>query len=947
MKTNLQLTIITIILLTTVSSPTLLSSLAQNPPTPTNNSPLQYEWPQLQGDPSFTRFSTGPAPNAPDIMWKTNITGIQSYLSAFNGKIYATTKTSVIAIDAKTGDILWESPIPNPGPWPAVYKIDDTHMIVGNTCINPENGRPIWNSENFSATATPLFTNNVYSPQEKMFYIKAASYIQAWNLSNPDQPPTLTWQTYVSGSGIVGSGIQYGDGKLFPGSFESHQIALDAKTGTVLWDTNTKGPMLFSGSYADGKFFRGGTHDNTLYAFDAATGAILWTFNPGSENGYFCSGTAVAYGMVYALNKDGHLYAVDAQTGQLIWKYKGPGTLMFPGNPTVADGKVYATTGQAASYGEEYGASEFACLDAYSGQPLWKLPIEAFAPRESVAIAYGNLYLIPANVTEAVDTISGAEYSTVNQVWAIGTTAWPMWRHDAAHSATGQSGPTNLILRWKFTTGGSVVSSPSIANNIAYFGSMDKNLYAVNAQHGNLIWKFQTQAPILSSPAVVDDKVYTGTDDGNIYCLNAYNGSLIWKTYAGGTAPANFAAAVILRSSPTVVNNKVYVGALDSNLYCFDAATGDTVWKYQTNGYITSSPAVSDDAVYITSQEPTSGVLYKLNAQNGNLIWKKTLPYNIGFMGGTDLHSSPAVADNKVFAATNAGTYYAVDTATGNTLWTYNNSASEEFILCSPIYNNGKVFLIDKFSIVCVNATNGNTIWKTFLGDELYVSPSLAEDKLYVVTDQRHIFVLNATNGDKLSTFTTESNSWSAPTIYEGRVYAGNNDWNVYCLADYPALTSTILLSLTNSTAVAGEVTTGSGKLTPAIANATITLTFIKPDGSASSTQVLTAQKGEFTFTLTPNEIGNWAIMAQWRSDKSYYTSATSPTLVLTVNPPIAPTTSPSESPSPTISSTTPTPFEEQQVAGIPMIYLYTALIAFLIVIITAAAYTYRKRIHH
>ncbi len=944
MKTNLQFTVVAIILLVTGSSAALLSSLGQTATSQNSNCLLQYEWPQLQGDSSFARFSPGPAPDAPDIMWKTNITGIQSYLSAFNGKIYATTQTGVFAIDGKTGDILWESHIHNPGPWPAVYKIDNTHMVIGNNCIDPENGRHIWRSENFSATASPLFTNNVYSPEEKMFYIKAASYIQAWNFSNPEQPPTLVWETYVSGSGLVGSGIQYGDGKVFPGSFESHQVALDAKTGAILWDTNTKGPMLFSGSYYDGKFFRGGTHDNTLYAFDANTGEILWAFNPDSDNGYFCSGTAVAYDMVYALNKDGHLYAVDAQTGELVWKYKGPGTLMFPGCPTVADGKVYATTGQSASYGEEYGASEFACLDAYSGQILWKLPIEAFAPRESVAIAYGNLYLIPANVTEAVDTISGAEYSTVNQVWAIGTTAWPMWRHDAAHSATGQSGPTNLVLRWKFTTSGSVVSSPSIANGIAYFGSMDKNIYAVNAQHGNLIWKFQTQAPILSSPAVVNGKVYTGTDDGNIYCINAYNGSLIWKTYAGGIVPANFAAAVILRSSPTVVNNKVYVGALDSNIYCFNADNGDTVWKYQTKGYITSSPAVVDDAVYITSQEPIAGTLYKLNAQNGNLIWKKNIPYNIGFMGGTDLHSSPTVAEGKVFVGTNAGTYYSIDTATGNTFWTYNNTESEEFILCSPIYNNGKVFLVDKFSMVCVNATNGNRIWKTFLGDELYVSPSLAEDKLYVVTDQRHIFVINATNGEKLSAFTTGSNSWSAPTIYQGRVYAGNNDWNVYCLADYAALTSNIVLKLTNSTVVSGSVATGFGKLIPSIANATITLTFIKPDGSASSTQVITAQKGEFTFTLTPNEVGNWAIIAQWRSNRSFYTSATSPALMLIVNPAATPT--PTTTPSPTAPSTTPTPFEEQQVGGIPIIYLYATFIAFLIVVIIMAAYIYRKT-HH
>jgi len=53
---------------------------------------LQYEWPQLQGDSSFSRFSAGPAPETSDFLWKTNITGIQSYVSAFCGKVFVTTK---------------------------------------------------------------------------------------------------------------------------------------------------------------------------------------------------------------------------------------------------------------------------------------------------------------------------------------------------------------------------------------------------------------------------------------------------------------------------------------------------------------------------------------------------------------------------------------------------------------------------------------------------------------------------------------------------------------------------------------------------------------------------------------------------------------------------------------------------------------------------------------
>jgi outer membrane protein assembly factor BamB len=879
---------------------------------------LQYEWPQFQGDSSFTRFSEGPAPEAPDILWKTNITGIQSYVAAFNGKVFVTTKTAVFALDRETGSILWNTTVPAPGPWPAVYKIDEAHLVIGNSSLDVETGRILWTSDSFSATPRPLFAANVYSPEEKMFYTKVNSHVQAWDFSDPSIPPKLAWDTYVSGSGLVGSGVQYGDGKVFPGSFEPHQMALDAKTGEVLWDTETKSAMLFSGSYYQGRFIRGGSHDNTMYCFNATTGEILWTFNPNTKDGYFCVGSATAYGMVYELNRDGYLYALDVNTGDVVWKYKGPGPLMFPGNPTVADGKVYATTGQTASYTGEQSESEFACFDAYTGHVIWKLPIEAFAPRESVAVAYGNLYLIPGDVTTAVDTTSGEEYATMNQVWAIGASSWPMWRHDPAHSAVAQYGPANLTLRWKFTTDGAVVSSPSVADGIAYFGSQDKNIYAVNAQNGRFIWKFATQGRIESSPAVVKGKVYTGADDGYVYCLNAYSGSLIWKTFAGGDIPASFGAGVILRSSPTVVGDRVYVGSLDTNLYCLDADKGNVQWAYKTEGYITSSPAVADGAVYVISQEPASGALYKLDANTGGFIWKTELPYQLVFTGGTDIHASPTVADGMVFASSNAMEYYGIDAATGDIEWTYRDPTAQEFIVCSTIYKDGKLFLIDKFSIVCVNAETGHSIWETYLGDELYVSPSYADGKLYVVTDQRSIHVLNATNGEKLSRFETDSNSWSSPTLYERKLYVGNNDWNVYCLSEYPALNSRIAIELATPKIVLGESATGFGNLVPGIANAPILVSFVRPNGTVIDVRVATFEKGAFNFTYKPDVAGNWTVVAQWQSDKGYYTSSYSELTLMEV---------------------TGVPENE-----LPAEYIYAAVIVLVVVIVVLLGYAYVKR---
>ncbi len=749
----------------------------------------QYEWSQFQGDSSFTRFSAGPAPSSSQLLWKANVDGIQPYLSAFGGFIYVCSDTSVVAVD-QSGSIAWETPIEMNGTWPIAFKIDDTHMTVEGTCLNPKTGQIIWTSPNFTPD-TGIFTANVYSPEEKMFYVKSDSFLQAWDFSNPDHPPTLAWNTYIPGGGKTGISPTYGDGLVFIGSFENQQLALNAKTGEIVWTTLTKGPMIFNGAYSDGKFYRGGTDDNTMYCFNATNGDIIWTYTPPYDpEGYFTTGPAVAYGMVYEMNKDGYLYCLDAQTGSLVWRYEGPDeSLLWPGMPAVADGKVYVTTGEVAQYFGQVGTSEFACLDAFTGAPIWTLPVEALAPRESIAIAYGKLYMIPGNVTTSVDASTGNEYSRLNELWCIGSeetpaSNWPMWRANPEHSSAAPEGPYNLTMAWKFTTNGSIISAPSVVNGVVYFGSQDKNIYAVGAWSGALIWKYTTGGAIESTPAVVNGKLYTGGDDGYVYCLDTSTGKLLWKTFVNGNLPFTF-NTIVMKSSPAVVNGRVYVGSIDGNLYCLDASSGNIVWKTKTDGPITSSPAVANNHVFFYSEEPNSAGLYKLDASSGAVAWKLEIPYVYQFQGGTEMLGTPSVANGMVYASSNMRTYYGIDEASGNIVWNFTDPSAGEFIVSAPIPVGDNLYVIDKFNLACLDATNGQTKWSYFTGDELTVSPAYANGKVYMVTSQRHIFILDtAQEGKGIAQATTPSSSWSAPAIANNRLYVGCNDWNLYCYAN-------------------------------------------------------------------------------------------------------------------------------------------------------------------
>lgn len=72
---------------------------------------------------------------------------------------------------------------------------------------------------------------------------------------------------------------------------------------------------------------------------------------------------------------------------------------------------------------------------------------------------------------------------------------------------------------WHFTTGGIGGSSPAVANGVVYIGSMDNNLYAVNAKTGAGIWQFKTGGWVESTPAIANGIVYFGSDDKNLYAL--------------------------------------------------------------------------------------------------------------------------------------------------------------------------------------------------------------------------------------------------------------------------------------------------------------------------------------------------------------------------------------------------------------------------------------------
>jgi len=81
-----------------------------------------------------------------------------------------------------------------------------------------------------------------------------------------------------------------------------------------------------------------------------------------------------------------------------------------------------------------------------------------------------------------------------------------------------------------------------------------------------------------------------------------------------------------------------------SFIYTLDEETGKFLWKYQTEkGMSHSLPLFADDKVFVGDD---SGKIYAINAGNGDLAWKKSLP------GAAVIHSSPAFDNGIIFVGT-------------------------------------------------------------------------------------------------------------------------------------------------------------------------------------------------------------------------------------------------------------------------------------------------------
>jgi outer membrane protein assembly factor BamB len=213
------------------------------------------------------------------------------------GVVYTTSYQAAFAFDAATGRLLWTIP----GEFWGLAAADGTVYL--NT-----------------ATGTRAVT--------------AAAGKLLWTRANP-------------GADCGPCSIAVSGGRVFSLGLVTIQ-ALNARTGTVIWQANRPTTGAMSAPAIGSHALLLTTVTGGLYAYNTGTGARLWS-HPGLKAINNSSVPAVADGVVYAGTEDGQVIAFSAGTGAALWHAR-PSTQELS-SATITDGHLYiSTTFTGATY---------------------------------------------------------------------------------------------------------------------------------------------------------------------------------------------------------------------------------------------------------------------------------------------------------------------------------------------------------------------------------------------------------------------------------------------------------------------------------------------------------------------------------------------------------------------------------------------------------------------
>ena len=234
-------------------------------------------------------------------------------------------------------------------------------------------------------------------------------------------------------------------------------------------------------------------------------------------------------------------------------------------------------------------------------------------------------YDLPA-VGDGIIYISGVD----GQLQAIGIDTVT---GDAARDRNWSEPVGDESASWPLVSGPVLYDHPD--GPVVIVGSEDGNLYAYDAAAGgNALWTFRTGDKIWSTPVVRGGLAFFGSHDHNVYAVNLIDGTEEWRLPTGG----------VVAAKPLLFQDLVVVGSFDKRLYALEADTGAVAWQLEGDNWFWAGAVTDGNTIFAPNMD---GRIYAVDRQ-GELLWTYDL--------GSAIVSRPAlVSEILVVAAKNSG----------------------------------------------------------------------------------------------------------------------------------------------------------------------------------------------------------------------------------------------------------------------------------------------------
>lgn len=430
------------------------------------------------------------------------------------------------------------------------------------------------------------------------------------------------------------------------------------------------------------------------------------------------------------------------------------------------------------------------------------------------------------------------------------------WTESRGPSRNGTSPERNLPSRWSpagenlaWTLPFGGRSTPVIHGNRLYLQTTttgdvsltQERLVAVDANSGRVLWEHRVSQYLSdvpqhraawASPAVdpATGNIFMFTVSAELLALSP-QGAVLWKRslpeeYGAITTHGGRTTSPIVEGDMVILNTLLQgwgdLGRPGNRYFAFDKTTGQTMWisAPQTRHYDTnySSPIVVNvNGMRQLIVGGTDGVFHGLQANTGKPVWSLEVSKRA-------ILGSPLFRENTVYIAhgeenidtTEMGMLAAVDATGAGVLtgaaikWKTHNFMPT---FASPVMDAERLYGVDNGAILgAFDLKTGKELWTKTLGTLQKGSPTLADGKLYIGTENGKFYILRpgatgveVLDEDVLGTAAEPEPILASPAVANGRVYVTSME-HVYAIG--PKTTSPTQMAVKVPPVAPGPVAT-------------------------------------------------------------------------------------------------------------------------------------------